>query len=91
MKWAKVDQDHCFLLNVSSRLCPPSHFLQSARITKLDSRSHDPVEILEETIYANSSLLNMRVLDMQLMALTVLVLWGLAFWIISGLRGLVKQ
>jgi len=30
-------------------------------------------------------------LTMELMALTILVLWGLAFWIISGLRGLVKE
>ena len=33
----------------------------------------------------------MRILTMELMAITVLVLWGLAFWIISGLKGLVKE
>jgi len=33
----------------------------------------------------------MRIGSMELMIFTVLVLWGLAFWIISGLRGLVKE
>jgi hypothetical protein len=27
---------------------------------------------------------------MELMATVILVFWGLAFWIMSGLRGLVK-
>ena len=33
----------------------------------------------------------MRIENVALMTITILVLWGLAFWIISGLRGLVKE
>lgn len=33
----------------------------------------------------------MRFFDMELMAITILSLWGLAFWIISGMKGLAKE